>query len=163
MEMRKIGMLMTILMGITMSLILSLVGTALGGHFTLVSWLMSFGISLVISLLIGFIVPIKKLGDNFCEKRKTNPHSFKGTLLSAIISDLIYTPIITIIMVVAMVLMATREIPDMAVRMNIMGHALIPSLIVCFIVGYFVIVLVQPLFLKMLMGKNKPENPEKAD
>lgn len=151
--MKKIMMLMTILMGFTMSLVLSLVGTLMGGHFSIPSWLLSFGISFVLSIIIGFIVPVKMLGDKFCGKCKTVPESPKGNFLSAIISNLIYTPFLTIVMVCTMVGIATKEIPEMAARINIMVHALIPSLIVCLIVGYIVIVIVQPLFIKLLIGK----------
>lgn len=152
--MKKIMALMTILMGFTMSLVLSLVGTLVGGHFSIQSWLLSFGISFVLSLVIGFSVPVKKLGDKFCAKCKTIPESPKGNFLSAVISNLIYTPILTIVMTCTMVGIATKQLPDMAQRINIMVHACIPSLIVCLIVGYVAIVLFQPLFVKLLIGKN---------
>lgn len=152
-NMRKVGMLMNVLMGFTMSLVLSLVGTLSGGHFTVPGWLMSFGISFVISLVIGFLVPIKLLGDKACGKFKINPMSFKGTLVSACVSDLIYTPLITIIMVVTMLGNATKNAPEGAIVPTV-GQVLPGSLILCLVVGYIVIVLVQPLFLKMLIKKN---------
>lgn len=151
-NMRKIGMCMNFLMGISMSFVLSLVGTLLGGHFTVPSWLISFGISFVISMVIGFIVPIKKLGDMLCNKCSVNPNSFKGNLLSGIVSDIIYTPIITIIMVVTMLGMAAKHAPEGVVPP--VGRVLPMSLVVCLLVGYVVIVILQPLFLKALL-KNK--------
>lgn len=149
--MKKIGILMNVLMGLTMSFILSFVGTFAGGHFTLPGWLISFGISLVISLIIGFIVPIKKLGDMFCAKCKVKAESFKGTLLSAIISDLIYTPVITVIMVCIMVGNAAKHAP--AGQGPSIAKVLPGSLLLCLAVGYVVIVIIQPLFLKMLLNK----------
>lgn len=151
-KMRMIGIKMNILMGLTMSIILSFVGTMLGGHFTIPSWLVSFGVSLVISLIIGFVVPIKKLGDAFCSKCKVNPQSFKGNLLSALLSDIIYTPIITIIMVVVMLGNAAKHAPAGAVPP--VSKVLPGSLVVCLVVGYVVIALVQPIFLKLLLKKN---------
>lgn len=146
--MRKVGILMNVFMGLIMSLVLSFVGTMTSGHFAIMSWGVSFLISFVISLVIGFAVPIKKLGDGACAKCKVNPMSFKGTLLSAVISDIIYTPIITIIMVVVMLKMAVKHAPAGAVPS--VGQVLPGSLIICLLVGYVVIVIIQPLLIKLL-------------
>lgn len=153
MNMRAIGIKMNFMMGLSMSILLSLVGTLLGGHFTVPSWLFSLGISFVISIVIGFAVPIKKLGDGLCEKCKTNPMSFKGTLISAIVSDLIYTPIITIVMVVLMLNLAAKHAPAGAVPP--VSKVLPMSLVVCLIVGYIAIIIFQPLFMKMLLKNNQ--------
>lgn len=153
--MRKMGVIMNLLMGFFMSLILSFTGTMFGGHFTVPGWLMSFGISLIISWVIGFIVPIKKLGDAFCNKCKTNPMSFKGTLLSALISNAIYTPFITVVMVCVMVTNAAKHAPEgMGPRIS---QVLPGSLVVCLIVGYIAICILQPLLLKLLMKGKKDE------
>lgn len=149
--MRAIMVKMTVLMGLVMSFILSLTGTLMGGHFTLPSWLMSFGISFIISLIIGFVVPIKKLGDGLCGCFKIVPESFKGTLVSACVSNLIYTPIITIIMVVVMLKNVAAHMPaDQVQNVPPIGRVLPGSLIVSFLVGYVVIVIVQPLLIKSL-------------
>lgn len=151
---------MNILMGFTVSLILSLVGTLTGGHFTLMSWLVSFGISFVISLIIGFLVPMKKIGDKACEKANIPPMSFKGNLLSGLISDLIYTPIITIIMVYIMLGNAAKQmraagVPEQIIQKEIpsFGRVVILSLAICFLVAYVVIVIAQPCFIKLLTKK----------
>lgn len=151
--MRSIGIKMNILMGVTVSLILSLVGTMTGGHFTVGSWLISFGISLVISLIIGFVVPMKRLGDMACGKCKVNPESLKGTLISGVISDIIYTPIITITMVNVMLGNAAKHAPAGAVPT--VSKVLPGSLLITLLVGYIVIVVFQPLYLKMLIKKIK--------
>lgn len=78
--------------------------------------------------------------------------------MSALISDLIYTPIITIIMVTVMVSNAAKHAPAGAVPP--VGVVLVPSLIVCLLVGYVVIVLIQPLFIKLLT-KNIPKEGRK--
>ena len=54
---------MSILMGVTMSFGLSLCGNLLSGQFTVQGFLMSFLISTLISLVIGFLVPMKRVGD----------------------------------------------------------------------------------------------------
>lgn len=150
-NMKKVGICMNILMGASMSIILSFVGTMTGGHFSIPSWLISFGISFVISLVIGFLIPIKKLGDALCMKCKVNPNSMKGNFLSAVVSDLIYTPIITIAMVVIMLGNAAKHAPAGAVPP--VSKVLPGSLAICLVVGYIVIVIIQPLFLKMLLKK----------
>lgn len=152
-NMRALGMKMSVLMGITMSFVLSLVGTLTGGHFSVPSWIISFGLSLIISLVIGFVVPIKKVGDKVCGAFKINPESGKGNLLSGLISDLIYTPVITIIMVVVMLGNAAKHAPEGAVPP--ISRVLPGSLLICFVIGYIVIIIVQPLFLKMLLKKGK--------
>lgn len=151
---RAIGIKMSLLMGVTMSLVLSLVGNLTGGHFAFVSWLISFGISLVISLIIGFVIPVKRLSDMTCGKCKVAPDSMKGTLISSLISNLIYTPLITIVMVKIMLGIAAKHAPAGAVPPYI---KVIPkSLAITFVVGYIVIVIVQPLFLKMLIKNEIP-------
>ena len=110
--------------------------------------LIPFVVSLIISLLIGFAVPIKKVGDAFCVKCNADPQSMKGNLLSGIVSDIIYTPIITVIMVIVMLKNAAKHAPAGAVPP--ISRVLPVSLIVCLIVGYIVIIAVQPLFIKML-------------
>ena len=155
--MKKVMTMMTLLMGVTMSLVLSVVGTALGGHFTVQGWLVSFLISLVISLIIGFTVPVKRISDGACKKAGLEPASFKGNLLSACISDLIYTPVITIIMVTVMISAVRRQLAVQGIEGGpSIAQALPLSLIVCLIVGFIVIAAVQPVFIKMLT-KNMPK------
>lgn len=149
--MRKLGMKMNICMGVAMSFILSLVGSISGGHFAVPSWLLSFVISTIIALIIGFIVPIKKACDGFCKVCKVEPESFKGNLLGALISNLIYTPILTVAMVSIMITLAAKHAPAGAAPT--IGQALPGSLIICLIVGYICIVILQPIFLKLLLKK----------
>ncbi|MGN0665316.1 MAG: hypothetical protein ACI4KF_02185 [Huintestinicola sp.] len=219
--MRKMGLSMSMLMGLTMSFVLSLVGTLGGGHFTVGGWVKSFVVSLIISIILGFIVPMKKLSDGACAKCNVPIHSTKGKLLSALISDLIYTPLITIIMVTLAVTGAgkaidaqisaknaaleeaqsslavlTQELNEVSASLEtcqpeeteslkakegelngkigelngniqqlngeIQGMSaakpplvpvLIRSLILTLVVGYIVIFLIQPIYLKMLMKK----------
>lgn len=155
-QMRSVGMKMTFLMGVTMSIILSLVGTLTSGHFSLVSWIISFGISLGISIVIGFLIPVKRLGDMTCNKAKVAPNSLKGNLLSSLISDLIYTPLITTIMVIVMLAIAQKHAPAGAVPP--VSRVLPGSLAITFIVGYVVIFIVQPLFLRTLLKNFKAES-----
>ena len=152
-EMREIAIKMNILMGISMSLILSLVGTLMSGHFSFPAWRSSFMISFVIAMFIGFVVPIKKTSDIVCEKCKVDPESKKSNLLRALISDLVYTPIITILMEIIMLNNAAKNAPAGAVPP--LAKVLPGSLAICFIIGFVVIAIIQPLFLNMLLNKRK--------
>ena len=60
---------------------------------------------------------MKKASDYVCAKAGVSANSMKGNLLSALISDLIYTPIITIVMVVLMIGAANRTL-DVQIAAN---------------------------------------------
>ncbi len=157
--MKQIGRKMSILMGISMSLGMSLTGTLSSGHFTVPGFLISFLVSTVVSLIIGFLIPIAKISREACQKRKLPEGSLKARLFESLLSDLIYTPIMTVIMVAIAYFSATRQGAELSyVRM------LIPSFFLCFAVGYILIFVLQPFFLKMLIKKvagqaGRPGNP----
>ena len=152
MDMKKIGMQMSILMGITMSFCLSLTGNLSSGHFTLPAFLSSFLISTVISLMIGFFVPMKKVGDAAVQKANLTPGTLGAKCLESLISDLIYTPVLTLCM--------TAMAHHNAVSH---GQAMLPyllmflrSLLLSMIIGYVLIFLLTPVYLKLVMKKNTP-------
>ena len=90
MMIKKIGRRMSILMGITLSFCLSLLGNLTSGHFTLSGFLISFAASTLISLIIGFLVPIKKVGDGICNALHLKPRSLPAHCAESFLSDLIY-------------------------------------------------------------------------
>lgn len=149
MNMKKIGITMNILMGVTLSFFLSLIGnlTAEGG-FKTVPFLASFALSTVISLIIGFIVPMRKIEGGAVRAMGMKEHSLPAALVSALISDLIYTPVITL----AMIALARK----MAVKMS-HGNAELPpfgvmflkSLVISLIAAYIIILIATPVYLKL--------------
>ena len=149
--MMKVGRAMSIRMGIAMSFCLSLVGTLTSGHFTPVGFLISFVISSIISLLIGFIIPMGKVSEGARMKAKLERGSIPARLLETFISDLIYTPIITLAMVFFAYRMVIKQSGGMA-QPNFWGMFL-PSLCICFVVGFILIFIVQPIFMKSVMKK----------
>lgn len=154
-QMRKVGIKMNLLMGFWMSLVLSYIGTRLGGHPSLKAHLVSFGISFLISLIIGFSVPVKRLGDSACNLLKVNPFSFRGNLVTSFVSNLIYTPAITIIMVGIMITAARKAMLAAGITQGLpdMRSAIIHSLGICLIVGYVTICIFQPFLLNLVMPK----------
>ena len=141
-EMRKIGTRMSILMGITISFFLSLIGMLSSGHFTIPGFIMNFLVSLVISLLIGFLVPMKKLSDGLTAKCGLKPRSLLTHLLESLVSDLLYTPIITFAMVFLNYKIAVSHGAVLS-----FWPMFLPSLFICFICGYFLILLFMPVYL----------------
>lgn len=149
MNMKKIGITMSLLMGVTLSFFLSLVGN-LGSEdgFKLPAFLVSFVVSTVISLIIGFLVPMPKLERGAVKAMGLKERSVPAKLVSALISDLIYTPIITL----AMIVLARK----MAMKMS-HGHADLPpfmvmflkSLIISLIVAFIIILIVTPIYMKL--------------
>ncbi|MCR4590455.1 MAG: hypothetical protein K5668_06515 [Lachnospiraceae bacterium] len=145
---KKAGMQISVYMGITMSFFLSLMENIISGHFTLVLFLATFGASTALSLLIGFFVPMGPITAAVTGKMK--PGSIGGKILSALISDLIYTPALTLAMIAL-------------VRLMVPSHALyilppfpvmfIGSLIPAMIVGFVLIMIFMPVFQKMVFKK----------
>lgn len=121
---KKIGRFISIAMGIAMSITMSLVGSFLGSVFfsyivpkiashgemnrpfisVVPGWLGSFAVSLVVSMIIavglGFIVPMKKINDTV--EAKMGKKGFVTHLIQSLISDAIYTIIISCAMAFVM-------------------------------------------------------------
>ena len=157
--MKKIGMQMSLLMGATMSLGLSIVGNITGGGqrpvpAIIIGIVISFIASFIISIIIGLIVPMKKVGDSVCAKAKTSSNTFKGKALSALASDVIYTPIITLAMVALARVQASKNDPAALEHMPPFIIMFLSSLVICFIVGWVLIFIFQPLYMKMILKKN---------
>jgi len=156
-KMKKVGRLMSIYMGITLSLCLSLVNnlTSKGGFMPLL-FLITFVVSLLISLLIGFIVPMGLISRGIHEKI----HGIGGVLVDAFVSDLIYTPVITL----AMVALVRKVVPVLAGKSGgpeaaASAAASFPpfavmffgSFVICMIIGFVLVLIFQPVFMKLAM------------
>lgn len=147
-KMKKVGILMNILMGVSLSFCLSLVGNLLSGHFAFLPWLISFAVSTVLSFLIGFLLPVRKCALGLSSALKLKERSFPSLLVESLVSDFFYTPLITLSMVFIAYKIATShgaEIPFLPMFLS--------SLAVTFVIGFLLIALLQPLFLKLLIGK----------
>ena len=153
--MRGIGIRISLCMGITLSFFESLTGSLIGGHFSPVSWLISFLTSTVISIILGLIIPMGKISRAI--QAKHGP-GIKSRLLDSLVSDLIYTPIITTIMVTGVYLIAMKMSGGHAELNYLM--MLLTSFIACFVVGYIIIFIVQPIFMNIFIKNNKNNKPE---
>ena len=158
-KMKKVGSQMSLLMGVTLSFFLSLTGNLMGakqsGGFSVPGFLISFVVSTIISLIIGFFVPMKKVNDSVCGSLNLKPGQIGTRLMESLISDIIYTPVMTLIMVFLAYKQATShgaQIPFLPM--------FLPSLVVCLIVGYILIFIFMPIYMKVVMKKNGLNMPD---
>ena len=152
--MRKVGMFVSICMGVTMSFFLSLTGMLVSGHFSVPGWLISFLISTVISLIIGFIIPMRKVTEGASRALKLKPRSIGARIVESLISDLIYTPLMTFVMVF---LAYRNAISNGAPAESLnLGKMFLGSLWICLIVGFVLIFILMPIFVKIAMKKYIP-------
>lgn len=148
--MDKVGKQMSIYMGVTLSLCLSLVGTLTSGHFTVPALLTGFVVGMVISIALGFVIPVKKLTDAVCEELEVEENTGAGRCISALVSDVLYTPVITL----AMVILAYVNTVSHGGSMPFVP-ALVKSFVVCFAAGYVIIFFAEPLFLRLAIRNKK--------
>ena len=150
--MRKVGMTVSILMGITMSLFLSLIGTLTSGHFTVPGWIVSFLISTVVSLIIGFVIPMKKVNEGVTKALKLKERSLPARCVESLVSDFIYTPLMTFIMVFFAYKMAIRNgAPAASLSL---GGMFFGSFWMCLAAGFLLIFILMPVFLKLALKWN---------
>jgi len=155
--MKKVGRSICICMAITLSLFLSLTGNLVGmvqsGRFDTIGFILSFVASTIISLIIGFIVPMGRLHQWSVEKYGPG---LMGRYIESLISDLIYTPLMTTLMVLMAFFMAKSH----GQNPPFLGMYL-PSLGISMVVGYVLIFFFRPFYMKMLMKKYgvKPGGP----
>ncbi|MBR1815069.1 MAG: hypothetical protein IJ763_00035 [Lachnospiraceae bacterium] len=155
MNMKKIGRQMSILMGVTLSFFLSLTGLLASGKFNVAGWLISFLISTVISLIIGFLVPMKKVTDSVNNKLNLTPGKLGTRCMESLMSDLIYTPIITL----AMVFMAYKKATAHGAKIPFIAM-FGKSLVLCMVVGFILIFIFMPIYMRLVFKKNGIGGPE---
>ncbi len=150
MDMKKIGRQMSILMGLTLSFFMSLAGNLSSPKFSVIGFILGFVVSFIISLVIGFLVPMKKVGDAVDRKLGLTPGSTAAHAVESLVSDLIYTPVITL----AMITMAYKNAVSHGAKGMSYGPMLGKAMILSLVLGYVLIFIFMPLFMKLVMKKN---------
>ena len=145
---KRVERRMGILMGVSLSLCLSLFGCWFSGHFSVQAFVISFFISTVISLLIGFLIPTHKIGIAACRKFRVQERTLKGRAMTSLVSDLIYTPLISLVMTAHAFNNALKHGASISFSAMFLT-SLLPSLLI----GFVLILTLMPLFLKMLLKK----------
>ncbi len=166
---KKVGKYISIRMGIAMSITMSLVGALLGavtavkqsGAPFIAAFLPSFLASIVITMIIaiglGLIVPMKKVNDGIESKTKTK--GFLLHFLQSLVSDLIYTPLIGLVMAFfsTAVFVIPRN-PELSMKMLVpvsLGN-FAKSFVIEFVVALVVIIILEPVIQKAAFKKYIP-------
>ncbi|MBO7662498.1 MAG: hypothetical protein J6U01_03925 [Clostridia bacterium] len=147
-QMKSAGRFISMLMGLILSFFQSLAGQLFSGHFTLPGWLISLALSICVSWLIGWIVPMGKVSQSLCQKLKCEPGSLKARLAETCVSDLIFTPFITL----ANVLLAWRNATAGGAKIPFLPMFL-SSLGISLLIGFVLVFIFQPLCKKAVLGK----------
>ena len=148
-KMRKIQREMAMYMGVVLSFCLSLFGNLTSGHFTMIGWILSFVISCIISMIIGWFVPMKNVSDKVTGAMGLEQGKTITRVVDALVSDIIYTPIITF----AMILLAYKQQTAHGGQMPFVP-VFVGSLIKSLILGLIIIFILTPIFLKFVFKKN---------
>ena len=151
---KKAGLQISVYMGITMSFFLSLIENILSGHFDLVLFLVTFALSTTLSLIIGLVVPLSLI--NSAVEEKLGQGTILYRCVSSFISDLIYTPVLTLAMVSLVRIMLPREAVE---NLPPLPKMFIGSLIPAMIVGFILILIFIPLFQKSVTAKLGLDRP----
>ena len=147
--MKKVGREMSLLMGLSMSCILTMVGMLTAKRFTVPGFIKSFLISFVISMIIGIIIPMKKVSDGVLRKCDAKPGTMKARILEALVSDILYSPLMTLVMVY----MAYLEATSHGARIPF-GPMLLKSEIISFITAFILSFILTPVFMKTVMKRS---------
>ncbi|HPY84715.1 MAG TPA: hypothetical protein PLS20_06740 [Ruminococcus flavefaciens] len=143
---KKIAVTMSLLMGGTLSFFMSLLGNIMSGHFSLPGFIISFVISFIISIIIGLLIPVRKISSSLRHKFLFSEESMGGRCIDALISDLIYTPVIVFSMIIFACRMAEKQ----------GGHLpFLPyfgkSLVLDLILGFILILIFTPIFIRLVV------------
>lgn len=152
--MKNIGKDMNIAMGIVLSYCLTLTGMLTSGqHFEGVEFVISFAVSTVVSILIGIFVPMRPLTEKVCGGMQ--PGTLKRRCIEALIADLIYSPIMTLLMIS----LAYWNNHRMGGQMPFLPP-FIKGLIISLIVGFILSFIFMPLFLRQLLRERGITPPQ---
>ena len=176
---------MSLLMAAALSLYMSLVNNLMSGDFVLSMFLITLATSFVVSLIIGMIVPMPKISKAVAQKMKPGP---AVRVVDTLVSDLIYTPIITVCMIAAVrkiapmmafygaeqgalahgapadkaALAATAAASEVINSFPPFLPMFLKSCLFCLVLGFLVIYVAHPVFMKIAFkGIDLPGGPGK--
>ena len=144
--MKKIEREMTLMMGTVLSFCLSLFGTITSGQFSIPSFLVSFVLSLILSFIIGMIIPLKGITDKVTGSMWLEKGKLSTRAVEAIVSDIIFTPIITFAMILLAYKMSHGNMPFVPV--------FVKSLLLSLLVGFVIIFIITTPILRFVLKKN---------
>jgi len=154
MNMKKVGRKMSVLMGVTMSLCMSFIGNLTSGHFTVPGFISSFIISTIICIVIGLFVPIGPIAHNASEKCGLQRDGLGARALESLITDLFFTPIMTVAMITFAYNMAKKHGESMK-----FVPAFLSSLGIGLVVGFLLAFILTPVYMKIAMKGSEAGGP----
>lgn len=152
---KKIGIQMSLLMAVTVSFCLSLTGNLTSGNFQPVTFLITFAASFVISCIIGLVVPMQKVESGLVRACGLKERSLPARAVSSLVSDIIYTPVVTL----AMIALVRKIALSHGAKLPPFGIMYVKSLVISLIVAFIVIFIVSPVFMKLVLKKNGVGGP----
>ncbi len=155
MNMKKISRQMSVLMGLTLSFFLSLTGNLASGKFTVIGFIISFVVSFIISVAIGLLVPMRKVNDAVDRKLGLAPGKPSTHAVESLVSDFIYTPIITL----TMIALAYKNAVSHGAKGLKFGPMFGKALLLSLVIGFILVLIFTPLYMKLLLGKNGVGGP----
>ena len=148
--MKRIGRQMGLLMGASIGLVNSLVGNLSSGRFTVSGFLISFLISFAISQILGRFVPVRKISESLLKKANARPGTGKGRVIEALVTTLVYSPVMTFVMILIAYLRARSHGVQLPFGMMLLRSECI-SIVSSFILSY----LLSPIYMNFLIKANK--------
>ena len=149
MNMKKVGQEMSVFMGLCMSFVLTAVGLITSGHFTLIDFLLNFVISFLLALILGLAIPVRSIVEVTVRKLGLDHEGFRARLLDALITSLIYSPIMTFLMVY----IAYRTAVAHGARITL-GPMLMKAELICLPVAFVLGFILSPIILKFVLKRN---------
>ena len=149
--MKRTGRKVSLMMGVILSFFQSLAGQLRSGQFSVPGWLISLALSVAVSWIIGFLVPVGKVGMNAVCRAGLERDSLKARLLQTLVSDLIFSPVITLVNVI----LAYRNARGHGAPVSFFGM-LLPSLGISLVLGFVLVFIFQPICMKLAMKGNPP-------
>lgn len=146
---KKISREISLLMGLTMSCVLTVVGLVSSGQFTFQKFLISFPLSFIISLIIGLFIPMKEISNTLVRKCHFTSGTLKARLLEALVTDVLFSPLMTFIMV----FMAWKQATAHGARIPF-GPMLLRAEIISFIAAFVLGYLVTPVITGFVLKRN---------
>lgn len=163
-------------MGLTVSVIMSVVGSVMGiadarakagaganlppfAVMLIPSLLVSLVVATILAIGLGIIIPMKKLNEGVA--KATNAKGFVLLLIQSVISDLLYTPFISLVMSFVSTLLFAK-VPSNVFVPAALGSFL-RSLPVEFILALIAIIIFQPLIQKAAFKKYIPGYGQKIE
>ncbi|MBR2086908.1 MAG: hypothetical protein IJ906_07215 [Oscillospiraceae bacterium] len=146
---KRVGLEMNILMSVSMSLCLALTGLLSSGQFTLPGFIESFLISLIISFLLGIFVSVPRINTAVEQKFRLKRGSMTARAAESLVSDLVYTPVMSVIMITLAWITARAHGANPPYLMM-----LLKGLGLSLLTAFLLIFLFEPLFLRMVLKHN---------